>query len=116
MKKKFQPISISIFLMWALFLIEKGFNKKEIVGSKWTFKISMADCIPRTFLIEKVAWKSSLIGKNETRYAKMKFLSTGHASIWWDQVQVRRQRKGKGKYMRQDKMRSRLRDKFLPSD
>lgn len=24
---------------------------KEIVGSKWTFPISMADCIPRTFLI-----------------------------------------------------------------
>ena len=32
----------------------------------------------------------------------MKFLSTGHASIWWDQVQARRERKGKGKYMRQD--------------
>lgn len=32
----------------------------------------------------------------------MKFLSTGHASIWWDQVQARRKRKGKGKYMRQD--------------
>ncbi len=30
----------------------KGFNKKEIVGSKWTFPISMADCIPRTFLID----------------------------------------------------------------
>ena len=32
----------------------------------------------------------------------MKFLSTGHASIWWDQVQARRERKGKGKYMVQD--------------
>ena len=32
----------------------------------------------------------------------MKFLSTGHASIWWDQVQARRERKGKGKYMRED--------------
>ena len=32
----------------------------------------------------------------------MKFLSTGHASIWWDQVQARRERKGKGKYMGQD--------------
>ena len=32
----------------------------------------------------------------------MKFLSTGHASIWWDQVQARRKRKGKEKYMRQD--------------
>lgn len=26
----------------------------------------------------------------------------GKASIWWDQVQARRERKGKGKYMGQD--------------
>ena len=26
----------------------------------------------------------------------------GKASIWWDQVQARRARKGKGKYMGQD--------------
>lgn len=32
-------------------LTYKGFEIKEIVGSKWTFPISMADCIPRTFLI-----------------------------------------------------------------
>lgn len=32
----------------------------------------------------------------------MKFLSTGHANILWDQVQARRERKGKGKYMGQD--------------
>ncbi|OMP05330.1 hypothetical protein COLO4_08919 [Corchorus olitorius] len=32
----------------------------------------------------------SLIGKNYPRYAKVKFLSTGHTSIWWDQVQARR--------------------------
>lgn len=48
------------------------------------------------------AWRSSLIGKNYPRCAKVKFLSTGHASIWWDQVQARRKRKGKGKYMGQD--------------
>lgn len=31
---------------------EKGLlNKRKIVGSKWTFPISMADCIPRTFLV-----------------------------------------------------------------
>ena len=40
----------------------------------------------------------------------MKFLSTGHALNWWDQVQARRERKGKGKYMGQE---SRLQDKFL---
>ena len=48
------------------------------------------------------AWRSSLIGKNYIRCAKVKFLSMGHASIWWDQVQERRKRKDKGKYMGQD--------------
>lgn len=43
-----------------------------------------------------------MIEKSYPRCAKVKFLSTGHASIWWDQVQARRERKGKGKYMGQD--------------
>lgn len=52
-------------------------------------------------MIQKVAWKSSLIGKNEVCEDSIPEPG-GHASIWWDQVQVRRQQKGKGKYMRQD--------------
>ncbi len=32
--------------------------------------------------------------EEKARYAKVKFLSTGHTSIWWDQVQARRERKG----------------------
>lgn len=59
---------------------------------------------PEDFLdwLSRVAWRSSLIEKSYPRCAKVKFLSTGHASIWWDQVQARRERKGKGKYMGQD--------------
>ena len=48
-KKKFQPIFF--YDKEAPGLTYKGFEIKEIVGSKWTFPISMADCIPRTFLI-----------------------------------------------------------------
>jgi len=52
-KKKFQPISIFLMIRKRLIraLSYKGIEIKEIVRSKWTFPISMADCIPRTFLV-----------------------------------------------------------------
>ena len=38
----------------------------------------------------------------------------GHATIWWDELQTSRTRKGKSKIKQWDKMVSRLKFKFMP--
>ncbi|KAK0592440.1 hypothetical protein LWI29_019234 [Acer saccharum] len=40
----------------------------------------------------------------------------GYASVWWDKIQEMRLRKGKPKIHSWDKMKSRLKEKFLPVD
>ena len=40
----------------------------------------------------------------------------GHASLWWDSVQVERRRKNKPLIKRWDRMVAKLRAKFLPTD
>ena len=50
---------------------------------------------------------------------KMKFLVTklkGHATLWWDGVQVERRRLGKKPIKNWNRMVAKLRGKFLPSD
>ena len=34
--------------------LDQGIEIKKIMRSKWTFPISMTNCIPRTFLIEEL--------------------------------------------------------------
>ena len=48
---------------------------------------------------------------------KVKFAVTrlkGHATIWWDELQTSRARKGKSKIKQWDKMVSKLKAKFMP--
>lgn len=40
----------------------------------------------------------------------------GYTSAWWDKVQEMRLRKGKSKISSWEKMKSRLKEKFLPLD
>lgn len=40
----------------------------------------------------------------------------GHASFWWDYVQEERSKKGKTKITSWDRMVSKLKRKFIPSD
>ena len=50
---------------------------------------------------------------------KVKFVVTklkGHASLWWDGVQVERRRLGKKPIKNWNKMVEKLRGKFLPND
>jgi len=50
---------------------------------------------------------------------KVKFAFTrlkGHATIWWDELQTSRTRKGKSKIKQWDKMVSKIKDKFMPKD
>jgi len=50
---------------------------------------------------------------------KVKFAVTrlkGHATIWWDELQTSRARKGKSKIKQWDKMVSRFKAKFRPKD
>lgn len=51
--------------------------------------------------------------------AKVKLAVTrlkGHASLWWDSVQVERRRKNKPLIKRWDRMAAKLRAKFLPTN
>ena len=50
---------------------------------------------------------------------KVKFAITrlkGHATIWWDQLQKSRTRKGKSKIKQWDKMVSKMKTKFMSKD
>ena len=50
---------------------------------------------------------------------KVNFAATklkGHASIWWDELQTSRIRKGKPKIKQWDKMVSKLKKKLMPKD
>jgi hypothetical protein len=40
----------------------------------------------------------------------------GHATIWWDEVQIYRERKGKSKIKNWDKMVRKIKRKFMPKD
>eukprot|EP00253_Pinus_taeda_P001707 PITA_01707 len=50
---------------------------------------------------------------------KVKFSVTrlrGHATIWWDELQTYKMRKGKSKIKQWDKMVSKMKSKFMPKD
>jgi hypothetical protein len=40
----------------------------------------------------------------------------GHATLWWDELQADRRRKGKSKIKSWDRMVAKLKDKFIPKD
>jgi hypothetical protein len=40
----------------------------------------------------------------------------GHATLWWDELQVERKRNGKHKIKKWDRMVVKLKDKFIPKD
>jgi hypothetical protein len=40
----------------------------------------------------------------------------GHATLWWDELQVERRRKGKDKIRIWDKMVDKFKSKFMPKD
>jgi hypothetical protein len=40
----------------------------------------------------------------------------GHATLWWDELQADRRRKGKTKIKSWDRMVAKLKDKFIPKD
>ena len=49
----------------------------------------------------------------------MKFAATrlkGHAALWWDELQLSRERKGKPKIKQWDRMVSKMKGKFFPKD
>ena len=53
----------------------------------------------------------------EPKSVKVSFLKLkGRASLWWDNVQVLKVKKGKDKIKARDIMVSKLKNKFLPTD
>ena len=51
---------------------------------------------------------------NRVKFVKMKL--KGHASIWWKEVQLERNQRGKGKITRWDRMVEKLKKQFIPVD
>ena len=52
--------------------------------------------------------------KNKVRYATTRL--KGHAAIWWDELQIHRERRAKSKIHSWDKMLSKIRSQFMPKD
>ena len=52
--------------------------------------------------------------KKKVRYAATKMKV--HASIWWDELQIHRERRGKSKINSWDKMISKIKSQFMPKD
>ena len=52
--------------------------------------------------------------KKKVRYATTGL--KGHATIWWDEVQIHRERRGKPKIKSWDKMLYKIRSQFMPKD
>ena len=40
----------------------------------------------------------------------------GHAALWWDELQIHRERRGKSKIKNWDKMLDKIKIKFIPKD
>ena len=51
---------------------------------------------------------------NRVKYAKKKI--KGHAKIWWQKVQLGRNRRGKEKVTKWDRMVNKLKKQFIPVD
>ena len=51
---------------------------------------------------------------NRVKFAKAKM--KGHAKIWWQEVQLERNRRGKEKITRWDRMVDKLKKQFIPVD
>ena len=51
---------------------------------------------------------------DRVKYAKTKM--KGHAKIWWQEVQLERNRRGKEKIMKWDRMVNKLKKQFIPVD
>ena len=50
---------------------------------------------------------------------KVKYTATrlkGHATIWWDELQIHRERRGKSKIKTWDKMLDKIKIQFIPKD
>ena len=52
--------------------------------------------------------------KKKVRYATTRL--KGHAAIWWDELQIHRERRAKSKIHSWDKMLSKIRSQFMPKD
>ena len=52
--------------------------------------------------------------KKKVRYAVTRL--KGHATIWWDELEIHRERRGKEKINYQDKMLYKIKSQFMPKD
>ena len=52
--------------------------------------------------------------KKKVRYAATRM--KGHAAIWWDEIQIHRERRGKKKIKSWDKMLYKIKIQFMPKD
>ena len=52
--------------------------------------------------------------KKKVRYAATRL--KGHASIWWDKLQIHREKRGKKKINSLDKMLNKIKIQFMPKD
>ena len=52
--------------------------------------------------------------KNKVKYAAARI--KGYATIWWDELQIHRERKGKSIIKTWDKMLDKIKSKFMPKD
>ena len=52
--------------------------------------------------------------KKKVRYAATRM--KGHATIWWDELQIHRERRGKSKINSWDKMQRNIKSQFMPKN
>ena len=52
--------------------------------------------------------------KKNVRYAAT--ILKGHAAIWWDELQIHKERRGKPKIKSRDKMLYKIKSQFMPKD
>ena len=69
------------------------------------------DCINA---LNKYFYFEEIEDKNKVRYAATRM--KGHAAIWWDELQIYRERRGKSKIKSWDKILRNIKSHFMPKD
>ena len=64
--------------------------------------------------LNKYFYFEEIEDKKKVRYAATRM--KGHATIWWDELQTHRERRGKSKINSWDKMLRNIKSQFMPKD